>query len=100
VSLPSTDPLSVGQSRRDFLIRCCQGASAALLPAWAFPSFASSNPPPSGQFHLHPRYRAQLPLEATLLKTKAGFDDFVTEKYQDQIATILGRWSAELLQSP
>ena len=35
-----------------------------------------------------------------MLKTKAGFDDFVTEKYQDQIATILGRWSAELLQSP
>ena len=51
-------------------------------------------------FHLHPHYRAQVPLEATLLKTQAGLDDFVTEKYQDQIAAILAEWSAGFLASP
>ncbi|MGD0758765.1 MAG: FG-GAP-like repeat-containing protein [Candidatus Sulfotelmatobacter sp.] len=52
------------------------------------------------EFYLHPRYRAQRPLEATLRKTKAGFDDFVTEKYQDQIAAHLAEWSSSLLRSP
>src|ERR1700687_5547762 len=87
-------------SRRDFLIRCCQGASAAFIPAGlrglAFPFACTSDSPnlrsSGGDFHLHPRYRAQLPLEATLLKTQAGLDDFVTEKYQDQIAAILSEW--------
>ena len=50
-----------------------------------------------GEFHLHPHYRGQLPIEATLLKTQAGLDQFVTEKYQDRIAGILADWSAGLL---
>ncbi|HLO07697.1 MAG TPA: VCBS repeat-containing protein, partial [Terriglobales bacterium] len=50
-----------------------------------------------GEFHLHPHYRSQLPIEATLLKTQAGFDQFVTEKYQDRIAAVLADWSAGLL---
>ena len=92
--------------RRNFLIRCWQGAGAALVPArlrgLAFPSAyafdfqASPNP----EFHLHPHYRAQRSLDALLLKTQAGLDDFVTEKYADQIAAILAEWSAGLLQSP
>jgi tetratricopeptide (TPR) repeat protein/peroxiredoxin len=40
------------------------------------------------------------PLDALLLKTQAGLDDFVTEKYADQIAAILAQWSSGLLQSP
>jgi tetratricopeptide (TPR) repeat protein/peroxiredoxin len=40
------------------------------------------------------------PLDALLLKTQAGLDDFVTEKYADQIAAILAQWSIGLLQSP
>ncbi len=95
-------------SRRNFLVKCCQGASAAFIPAGlrglAFPSgYASGSPdlPSSGgDFHLHPHYRAQLPLEATLLKTRAGLDDFVTEKYHDQIAAILSEWSAGFMGSP
>ncbi len=51
------------------------------------------------EFHLHPHYRAQRPLDATLLKTTAGLDDFVTEKYHDQIAAHLAEWSSSLLQS-
>jgi tetratricopeptide (TPR) repeat protein/peroxiredoxin len=100
-------PHPVDQRRRDFLIRCCQGAGAGLiLPRWGglgliVPDSLESN---SGavdvEFYLHPHYRAQRSLEATLLKTKAGFDDFVTEKYQDQIAARLAEWSSSLLQSP
>ena len=55
---------------------------------------------PHGEFHLRPHYRAQLSLEATLLKTRAGLDNFITEKYADQIAVILAEWSAGLLRSP
>ena len=40
------------------------------------------------------------PLDALLLKTQPGLDDFVTEKYADQIAGIFSRWSSGLLASP
>jgi tetratricopeptide (TPR) repeat protein/peroxiredoxin len=51
------------------------------------------------EFHLHPHYRLQRPLDATLLKVTPGLDDFVTEKYHDQIAARLREWSFSLLQS-
>ena len=53
-----------------------------------------------GELHLQPHYRAQGPLDSTLVKTEAGLDAFVTEKYHDQIAAILREWSASLLRSP
>jgi len=34
------------------------------------------------------------------LKTQAGADEFVTEKYHDQIAAILAEWSSAWLRSP
>ncbi|HEV2715582.1 MAG TPA: VCBS repeat-containing protein, partial [Terriglobales bacterium] len=71
----------------------------ANLCRLAFPS-AFNKASPAPEFHLHPHYRAKLPLEATLLKVQAGSDDFVTEKYADEIAAILAGWSAGLLQSP
>ncbi len=40
------------------------------------------------------------PLDALLLKTQAGLDDFVSEKYADQITAILAQWSSGLLHSP
>ncbi len=85
-------------------MRCCQGASASLLPAslrdLAF-AFDSRNALAlESEFHLHPHYRAKLPLEATLLKTEAGLDVFITEKHAEQIAAILAQWSAGLLRSP
>ena len=104
----SSAPGPADLRRRDFLIRFCQGASAALIPAGlrglGWPSLysidsadaASSN----GEFHLHPHYRMPRPLDALLLKTQAGLDDFVTEKYADQIAAILAQWSSGLLHSP
>jgi hypothetical protein len=35
-----------------------------------------------------------------LRKVQAGFDDFVTEKYHDQVAAIFARWADQLLKSP
>jgi len=35
-----------------------------------------------------------------LRKVPAGFDEFVTEKYQDHIAAVFSEWSSQLLQSP
>ena len=95
-------------SRRNFLVRCCQGASAAMLPASLRGFGLSSNSPfdPSndrssdGEFYLHPHYRAERPLDKTLLKVQAGLDGFISEKYHDQIAVILADWSSGLLQSP
>jgi tetratricopeptide (TPR) repeat protein/peroxiredoxin len=51
-------------------------------------------------FHVQPRYRSERPVDAKLLKVRAGLDDFITEKYADQIAAILASWSVGLLHSP
>jgi len=104
----SAAPSPVDLRRRDFLIRFCQGASAALIPAGlrglGWPTLYGFDPADAslsnGEFHLHPHYRMPRPLDALLLKTQAGLDDFVTEKYADQIAAILVQWSSGLLQSP
>ncbi len=55
---------------------------------------------PGARFHLHPQYRAQIPLDLLLPKIDASLDNFVAEKYHDPIAAILAQWSAELLDSP
>jgi len=96
-------PHPLDPSRRNFLIRCCQGASAALIPPSLRDVVFSSdshNAATAAEFHLHPHYRSQTPLDATLLKVNAGLDEFVTEKYADQIAEILEEWSVSLLRSP
>ena len=99
----------MNRSRREFLAQCCQGVSAAALaPAGlhglVFPILFDSQhrPLPAGDvdFHLHPRYRSQTPLDVALLKTQTGLDAFVTEKYHEQIAAILAEWSSSLMQSP
>jgi tetratricopeptide (TPR) repeat protein/peroxiredoxin len=70
----------------------------------AFPSAQSfgprSEPDSSASFQFHPHYRTERPLDATLQKVQAGLDEFITEKYADQIAAILAEWSASLLRSP
>jgi tetratricopeptide (TPR) repeat protein len=52
------------------------------------------------EFHVHPHYRLPRGIEAILRKVPAGFDQFVTEKYQDHIAVVFKEWSSQLLQSP
>lgn len=99
---------SVDLRRREFLTRFCQGAGATLIPAslWGitFPGAQSSarldEPDVGGGFQFHPHYRTERTLDATLRKVQAGLDDFITEKYSDQIAGILAEWSASLLRSP
>ena len=92
-----------------FLIRFCQGTGATLIPGElmgkhanrGFTSFAPRGETAAGTgFHLHPHYRTDRPLDATLLKVQAGLDDFITEKYADEVGAILAEWSAGLLQSP
>ena len=91
-------------SRRKFL-QYCQGASVAFLPA-GFPGpalFSLSQKEQIAlqeQFQLHPEYRVKRGLDAILKKVPAGFDEFVTEKYHDQIAVVLEAWSAQLRESP
>jgi tetratricopeptide (TPR) repeat protein len=92
-------------------VRCCQGASAALIPRGLFFNGLRNSHSPFGldsagadlsgtEFHLHPHYRMPRPLDALLLRTQAGLDDFVTEKYADEIGAILAEWSSALLKSP
>ena len=52
------------------------------------------------ELHLHPHYREQTPLDAALAQVEPGRDEFVTERYHDEVASILERWRAGLLQSP
>ncbi len=67
-----------------------------------FPYSFASEPKQTGgtDFHLHPHYREPVPLDTLLLKTKAGTDNFVSEKYVDQIAAVMEKWSSGLLESP
>ena len=100
--MPDVNLSGRGLPRRNFLIRSCQGASAALLRAFPplRPLYSQKVLLTDGEFRLQPHYRAQTPLDATLLKTNAGLDDFPGEKYHDRIAAILAEWRASLLQSP
>ena len=66
----------------------------------AFDSHQTFSPGDTAEFHLHPHYRSQTSLDATVLKTQAGLDEYVTEKYHDQIVATLEEWRAGLLQSP
>jgi tetratricopeptide (TPR) repeat protein/peroxiredoxin len=94
--------------RRNFLIRCCLGVPAALVRArlgglaffFRSPLYSQDALPTNGELHVHPHYRAQMPLDASLLKTQAGLDAFVSEKYHDQVATIVAEWRSNWLQSP
>ena len=91
-------------SRRQFL-QYCQGASFAFLPSGLFyptlPSvFSQEKANLPNQLQLHPQYRLKRGIASVLRKVPAGFDEFVTEKYQDQVSAILSEWSAELLDSP
>ena len=91
-------------SRRQFL-QYCEGASFAFLSSGllypTLPSvFSQEKSNLANQLQLHPQYRLKRGIESVLRKVPAGFDEFVTEKYQDQISAILSEWSGDLLESP
>src|SRR5262249_23676528 len=92
-------------SRRQFL-QYCQGVPLVFYAAGA--SIGSLSSPPGSSFAptlpsdlpLHPEYRVKRGIDSVLRKVPAGFDEFITEKYQDEIQAIFQSWSAELSQSP
>jgi tetratricopeptide (TPR) repeat protein/peroxiredoxin len=103
----SEGKFSIDFRRREFLIRSLQSASATFIPAglrrFGLPPALlnpSNEASPAAEYHLHPHYRTPLPLDPLLLKTQAGSDEFVTEKYASRISTMLARWSSALLRSP
>ena len=61
---------------------------------------AETTNPTSTELQVHPEYRVKRGMEALLRKVPAGFDEFVTEKYQDEIEAFLREWSSQLLRSP
>jgi tetratricopeptide (TPR) repeat protein/peroxiredoxin len=67
-------------------------------------SFSDSDPDTkeisTQEYHLHPHYRRARPMDAVLLKSQSSLDDFVSEKYADEITALLSGWTAGLLQSP
>jgi tetratricopeptide (TPR) repeat protein len=94
----------VDLSRRKFL-QYCQGASLTFFPAGIpflsfIPFVSRQQPATQDELQLHPEYRLKRGIEAVLRKVQAGFDDFFTEKYQDQIEAIFKEWTSQLLQSP
>jgi tetratricopeptide (TPR) repeat protein len=105
LSRPGKKRCWVDLSRRKFLAQYCQTASLAFLPAGlGLPSFYPFCVPAtlsgSSDFHLHPQYRAQRELDTVLRKVQSGFDEYITEKYQDQVAKILNEWASQLRESP
>ena len=93
-------PGTIDLPRRNFLNRFCHAASAALAFPFLRPLGGQNLRSADSQFHLHPNYREPAPLDALLLKIGADQDNFVTEKYHDQIAGTLAQWTANLLESP
>ncbi len=71
-----------------------------LMAAPFLPRAGAQNAPlVDTEFHLHPHYRTPAPLDAPPPKIKAGLDEFVSERYHDQIAAILSRWRTNLAEA-
>ncbi len=99
-------PQFAHRSRRDFLVRFCQGVGATFVPSrlWNSALFAAQTTTQgassASQFHLQVPYRSDRPLDATLLKVQPGSDRFVSEIYAETIDAILNEWSIAMRQSP
>jgi tetratricopeptide (TPR) repeat protein len=91
-------------SRREFL-QYGQAAALGFLPGglgWPISSFASASQSSGAEpeYHLHPKYRKNRPIEAVLQKVEARSDHFPTEIFSDRIEAVLGSWRSDLLESP
>jgi len=60
---------------------------------------SNSHFPPS-DLRLTPHYPAKSPLDDVLRLVSPGFDEYVTEKYAYEIATVLDEWSRSLRATP
>jgi tetratricopeptide (TPR) repeat protein len=94
-------------ARREFLSRSCLWASAGLIasPLRGF-GFARSFrpqqnlPPHELDDRLTPHYLQPAPIDAVLKQVEPGLDEFITEKYAEQIKLVLEEWSTGLTQTP
>lgn len=89
-----------GLARRGFLIRCWHAATAFLLNVCLSKPAPGRSASSSVEFHVHPHYRAQTPLDSALLHIQPGLDPFSLETDHDALAAILNAWAGSLLQSP
>lgn len=97
--------------RRRFLALFSQGVGAALVPfrlsglrfgkdiCSPWPALSQPYSGFSEDYFIRPHYRSQRPLDAILEKMVTGSDNFVSEKYADEIATVLAEWTASLAKS-
>jgi len=95
-------------SRRQFLENL-RSIPLALIsaPLWGatseLPATSRTTTSPSARnsyFRLTPRYPALSPLDAIFEKVEAGRDQFVTEKYAEEIEDALREWGRSLQQGP
>jgi hypothetical protein len=71
------------------------------IPELPATSHTTTNPSPGfSDSRLNPRYPATSPLDAIFEKVEAGRDEFVTEKYAEEIEEALQEWGRSLQQSP
>ncbi|MBV9761228.1 MAG: VCBS repeat-containing protein [Acidobacteriaceae bacterium] len=86
--------------RRGFLSRCWHAVAALLLNTGfrksATPRFSISNP----EFHIHPSYREQTPIDSATVRVQSGHDVFTIEVLHDNFIAIFDAWASALLQSP
>jgi tetratricopeptide (TPR) repeat protein len=75
-------------------------AAGFLIPAGLRRLASADSSFPLPDFHFHPHYRDQTPLDTAELQIQPGLDGFVTEQDHDRIAAILDAWSTSLLESP
>lgn len=88
-------------SRREFL-RWCSGVSALWLPAsfTTAPLVFGDGPERQPQDHrLTPHYPQGVPLDDVMRKVRPELDVFPTEKYAEEIESILANWGEGLRQS-
>lgn len=64
-----------------------------------FDSPPGANEPPLSDYRLRPRYRANSPLDDIFRYIEPGLDEFISEKYAEEIEAIVGKWSALLTAS-
>lgn len=95
-------------SRRRFLNKLrwiplsCVPARLLVL----FPELGRTSPvseqisSPALDFRLTPHYPAASPFDAIISKVEAGKDEFITEKYAEEIEKALGVWGESLRRTP
>jgi tetratricopeptide (TPR) repeat protein len=94
-------------SRRRFLTRCAAAAagfshaSAKFFPPPSSGRLQSSAPASASELlRFTPHYPQGAPIDEVLRYLRPGLDEFVVEKYAEQVEGVLAAWSDSLRRSP